>query len=169
MACALFVGRFQPLHLGHVKAIRHILGREDRVILGVGSSQYSNTRENPFTAAERRKMLERVFADSLDRITVVLIPDVHDDSRWVAHVSSLAQGFDVVYTSSEHERRLFDDAGFKVFLTPFFDRGVYSATKVREQMAEGGSWRSLLPQGSVEVIEEVGGVERLRKLNLASS
>jgi nicotinamide-nucleotide adenylyltransferase len=169
MASALFIGRFQPLHLGHVKAVSYILKREERLILGVGSSQYSGTWENPFTAEERKRMIEKVFAEERERITVVFIPDVHDDSRWVAHVSSIVSSFDVVYTSSAHERKLFKNAGFRVCNIPFFDRSTYSATKIRNMMLKGGNWQALLPSGSIEVIKEVGGVERLRRLKRGSS
>ncbi|MEM3079801.1 MAG: adenylyltransferase/cytidyltransferase family protein, partial [Thermoproteota archaeon] len=49
----LFIGRFQPFHLGHLKAVEYIINRVDEVIIGIGSAQYSHTLENPFTAGER--------------------------------------------------------------------------------------------------------------------
>ncbi|CAK0757138.1 conserved hypothetical protein [Gammaproteobacteria bacterium] len=38
MATALFLGRFQPPHVGHLLTIRHISSRYDRVIVGVTES-----------------------------------------------------------------------------------------------------------------------------------
>jgi nicotinamide-nucleotide adenylyltransferase len=167
MVSALFVGRFQPFHLGHKKAIKYILKKEDRLILGIGSCEASNTLENPFTASERRRMIESSLGVFKDRVSVILVPDINDDSRWVSHVVSLAPQFDVVYTSSEREKRLFLRAGFKVRDIPLFKRNVYSATNVRERMIEGDDWRKRLPIESVRVVEEVGGVERIRKLTRA--
>ena len=41
----LYVGRFQPFHLGHLEAIKHILKKVDTVIIAIGSAQYSHTLE----------------------------------------------------------------------------------------------------------------------------
>ncbi|RLF01945.1 MAG: nicotinamide-nucleotide adenylyltransferase, partial [Thermoprotei archaeon] len=60
MGRGLFVGRFQPFHLGHLKALRWILEREDEVIICIGSAQYSHSLRNPFTVGERVEMIWRV-------------------------------------------------------------------------------------------------------------
>ena len=56
---ALFVGRFQPLHKGHLQVFQNISKEYDEVIIGIGSSQYSDTSKNPFTSKEGKLMLEK--------------------------------------------------------------------------------------------------------------
>ena len=52
---ALFIGRFQPFHNGHLKVVQEILKEFDEVIIGIGSSKYSGTLDNPFSGEERKK------------------------------------------------------------------------------------------------------------------
>ncbi|MEM0023032.1 MAG: adenylyltransferase/cytidyltransferase family protein, partial [Archaeoglobaceae archaeon] len=47
---ALFIGRFQPYHLGHHEVVKKILEEVDELIIGIGSAQESHSLENPFTA-----------------------------------------------------------------------------------------------------------------------
>ncbi|MBS7649487.1 adenylyltransferase/cytidyltransferase family protein, partial [Candidatus Bathyarchaeota archaeon] len=54
---ALYVGRFQPFHLGHLEAAKYILQNAREIIIVVGSAQESHTLENPFTAGERVYMI----------------------------------------------------------------------------------------------------------------
>ena len=58
---ALFIGRFQPFHKGHLKVIKDIIKKDYRVIIGIGSSQYSHTVDNPFTSDERKKMIQETL------------------------------------------------------------------------------------------------------------
>ena len=55
---ALFIGRFQPFHKGHLKIIQQASETYDQILVGIGSSQYSHTVDNPFTAEERTEMIE---------------------------------------------------------------------------------------------------------------
>ena len=66
---ALFIGRFQPFHKGHLKAIKYLFNKYDGIIIGVGSSQYSNTVENPFSSDERMLMIR----ESLKQEKIYLI------------------------------------------------------------------------------------------------
>ena len=54
---ALFIGRFQPFHKGHLKIIQNISKEYDEIIIGIGSSQYGHALENPFTIDERITMI----------------------------------------------------------------------------------------------------------------
>jgi len=45
----LFVGRFQPFHLGHLGVVKDILNEVDELVIVVGSAQYSHRIDNPFT------------------------------------------------------------------------------------------------------------------------
>ncbi len=164
MVTALFIGRFQPLHLGHKSAIEHILSEVDKLILGIGSAQYNNTLDNPFTVDERKEMIEMVFSSSLDKIVIAPVSDIHNEPKWVEHVLSSVPSFDVVYTSSPIEKRLFSEAGYTVVEIPYFKRKVYSGTRIRNLMAQEGSWRELVPSESVKIIEKFGGVARLKSL-----
>ena len=53
----LFVGRFNPFHKGHLKAVQDILEQEDEIIIAIGSTQQSHTVSDPFTAGERVLMI----------------------------------------------------------------------------------------------------------------
>src|SRR5437870_10806299 len=79
MATGLYVGRFQPFHLGHLKAVKYILGRVDELIIVVGSAQHSHTLDNPFTAGERITMIRLALKQAgigPDRLPVSLFPAV---------------------------------------------------------------------------------------------
>ena len=51
----LLIGRFQPFHLGHLEALKFALSKVDNLWLGLGSSNKSIEKSNPFSAEERKK------------------------------------------------------------------------------------------------------------------
>ena len=61
---ALFVGRFQPFHFGHLHAIKKILEESEELLIVVGSAQMSHEPDNPFTAGERLEMIGKTLAAS---------------------------------------------------------------------------------------------------------
>ena len=98
---ALMVGRFQPLHNGHLRDIKLMLQENDTVIIGIGSYQLTErSKRNPFLPAERYKML-LVIAEKLKQkpegkeIFIVPLADIDsaatftekpDNDRWITHV-----------------------------------------------------------------------------------
>ena len=168
MVRALFVGRFQPFHMGHLKALQHILKENDEVVIIVGSSQISHEKRNPFTTGERIEMIRRALREAgvePDRYIIIPVPDVEAHSTWVSQVESYTPRFDVVYTNEPLTARLFKEAGYEVRPIPFFDREVYSATEIRRRILAGEEWSSLVPRSVYEFIKEIGGDERIRDLN----
>jgi len=163
----LFVGRFQPFHMGHLKAVKDILEKLDELVIVVGSSQYSHRMDNPFTAGERVTMIRRALEEegiSPSRYWILPVPDVHVHMTWVAQVVGYTPKFIVVYTNDPLSRRLFIEAGYEVKPVPFHKRELYSATEIRKRMLNGKNWEELLSSSVVQFIKEIGGVERLRDL-----
>lgn len=164
----LYIGRFQPFHLGHLEAVKWILGRVDEIIIGVGSSQYSHSLKNPFTTGERITMIIKALewaGIERKKFLILPIPDIHTHSLWVKHVTSLTPSFQVAFTNEPLTRRLFEEDGrFKVSTIPFFKREIYSATEIRKRMSIGDNWEELVPEPVAEYIKEIGGVERIRTL-----
>ena len=62
-AAGLFIGRFQPFHLGHLDTIVRIVTECGYVKIAVGSAQYSNTPKNPFTYKERERMIRAALEE----------------------------------------------------------------------------------------------------------
>lgn len=164
---ALYVGRFQPFHLGHLEAIKYILSKAEEIIVVVGSSQESHTLENPFTAGERvymvRLALNEIGVDPR-RYYIIPVPDLDVHSLWVSHVCSYVPKFDVVYSNEPLTRRLFIESGFRVESIPFYKRDVCSATEIRRRMLLDLNWEELLPKSVATFIKEIKGVERLKDL-----
>lgn len=164
---ALFIGRFQPPHKGHLQVFKRILEEEKELIVGIGSAQESHTLENPFTAGERILMLGMALAEEgikASRVHIVPIPDVNNNALWVSHVLSYSPPFSVVYTGNPLVRRLFKEAGYEVRTFPLYNRRDYMGTKIRERMLKGKRWKHLVPPAVVRVIEEIDGVGRMRDL-----
>ena len=164
----LYVGRFQPFHLGHLEAIQRVLKEADEAVIVIGSAQYSHKTNNPFTAGERLVMIRGALKEaSVDysRVWVVPVPDVHLHMLWVAALEGYTPRFNVVYSNEPLTRRLFMEAGYKVKSIRFYERKDYNSTLVREKMLKGDSWTSLVPKSVAEFIAEIDGVNRLRDLN----
>ena len=163
----LYVGRFQPFHLGHLEAIQDVLKEIDELAIVIGSAQYSHNINNPFTAGERlvmiRQALQEADVDS-SRLWIVPVPDVHLHMLWVSALEGYTPKFNVVYSNEPLTRRLFMEAGYKVNSIRFFQRKVYTSTLVREKMLAGESWTKLVPQSVADFINEIDGVNRLRDL-----
>ena len=164
---ALYVGRFQPFHLGHLEAVRYILSREPEIIIVVGSAQYSHSLDNPFTTGERVTMIRLALDEAginPSRYFIIPVPDLHMHMTWVAYVVNYVPRFDVVYTNEPVTHRLFLESGYRVESIPYFRREVYSATEIRRRILCGESWEELVPRSVARFIKEIGGEQRLRDL-----
>jgi nicotinamide-nucleotide adenylyltransferase len=163
----LYVGRFQPFHLGHLESIKTVLKEVDEIVVAIGSAQYSHNINNPFTAGERLVMIRRALKEAeldLARVWIVPVPDVHLHMLWVAALEGYTPRFNVVYSNEPLTRRLFMEAGYKVKHIKFFDRKDFNSTLVREKMLHDDSWTTLVPKSVAEFIREIDGVNRLRDL-----
>ena len=162
---ALVIGRFQPLHNGHLEVIRKVASECDRMIIGIGSAQYSHNRDNPFTAGERYLMIsETIKAEGIDNVSIVPVEDLNRSSIWVSHVVSMCPPFSIVYSNNNVTRRLFEEAGYEVRDSPLYNRKEYSGTEVRRRLSEDGDWESLVPKAVAKVIRDIDGVSRVREL-----
>jgi len=163
----LFVGRFQPFHLGHLSAIKDILKEVEELVIVIGGAQYSHNINNPFTAGERLIMVHKALEEAgmdYSRVWVVPVPDVHLHMMWVSAVEGYTPPFDVVYSNEPLTRRLFIEAGYKVKAVRFHERKLYSSTEIRERMLRGESWKKLVPNCVAAFIKKIDGVNRLRDL-----
>lgn len=161
----LFLGRFQPFHLGHLDVVRRLAERHDEVVVALGSANVSHSASNPFTAGERVAMVHGALREAgVANALVVPVPDVGRNAVWVSHVESLVPRFGVLYTNNPLMARLFGEAGRAVAPAPFHERDRYEGTRVRRLMVEGGDWRALVPPAVAAVVDECDGVARLRAL-----
>ncbi|MCF6775161.1 bifunctional nicotinamide-nucleotide adenylyltransferase/Nudix hydroxylase [Thiotrichales bacterium 19X7-9] len=89
-SCGVFIGRFQPLHTGHLHVINHALAICQKLILLVGSSNRAPSIRNPFSFNERKQMiladLESTGID-INRIILEPIDDYYyDENAWLNDV-----------------------------------------------------------------------------------
>ena len=83
---AVFIGRMQPPHNGHVRNIKKALEIADHVLVIAGSANQPRTPKNPFTVAERTKMIKGIFPD--DRVQVAGVEDFYPDALWLKNVQT---------------------------------------------------------------------------------
>lgn len=76
----VIIGRFQPLHNGHMVLFDKALSFGDEVVVVLGSAKQARTPKNPFTAAEREVMIRAAYPGR--EIRFVHLRDYHDDDLW---------------------------------------------------------------------------------------
>lgn len=89
----VFIGRFQPVHNGHLSTIRQALDEVETLIIVLGSANACRTIKNPWSAEQRQEMLEEAIAnlgsvakDQYGAIRVRFIhqPDyTYNDNSWI--------------------------------------------------------------------------------------
>jgi cytidyltransferase-like protein len=111
---AMFIGRWQPLHLGHQALFQQALNEGKNLLICIRDGKVNE--KNPFTPEEVKRNIEDVYALLINSeiMKVMIIPDIE----------SVNFGRGVGYDIIEH--------------IPPTEIGDVSATKIREQMRNEG-------------------------------
>lgn len=152
----VIIGRFQPLHLGHIWLIKKSLEKFDKVLILIGSSNI-NDDSNPWSFDRRKKMInEFVKAEKLERRTIKIdkIEDVPDDDDWL-HIAleKIGNNSFTVIGDNEWVNGIFEKAGYKVWRAGFFNRDEYEGVKIRNLIKNNKNWESKVPEYIVKLVK----------------
>lgn len=158
----LVVGRWQPFHLGHLDLLRRSIKKYGDIVIGIGSSNKSHTRENPFTLEERVSMISAcLHAEKLSgRVVIVPIPDIGNDSKWLKMVERMIPEIGIVITGNDWCRRIFSEAGYTVLPPRFCRKEFYNGTHIREDIcSQKKIWKKKVHPAVYEIIEGIAGLD----------
>ena len=162
----LFIGRFQPFHLGHLDAVQQITKECQHIIVAVGSAQYSNTIDNPFSFEQRQEIISKVLTRILARrgrgsgndregdirFDIIPVEDIHDDNAWVEHLRKTVPPFEIAYTSNPLVEKLFLEKGITVKRLSF--NVAISGEEIRDLAVQGlRQWKGLVPEETIPFME----------------
>ncbi len=136
----VYIGRFNPVHKGHLRVIETMLGRHghENSLLIIGSSNAPFSLRHFFSYNERRNFIKKIFPE----IKVVGLPDYNNDAEWLAALDDIlnAAGIDpkkvTFFGGCQEDIRFFlDDGRMCEILNRFDGTGVkVSATEVRDAL-----------------------------------
>jgi len=133
------VGRFQPLHYGHIFLLKHAHRASKRLTIILGSANKKN-KNNPFTVEEREWMLNKAIKrEGLKKIDrIIPINDNPDDNIWLADVDKQVGAFDVVFGNNDYVNNLFTKRGTHYHDIVQLQRGLYQGDRIREFLRQVG-------------------------------
>ena len=127
---AIFVGRYQPYHYGHIELIKQKLDIGIPALIMVRDIEPDE--RNPFTAEETASMIRKYHESKGDDVKVVIIPDIE----------SVNYGRGVGYEINEYEPPSNSGAMF------------ISASKIRDYINNGDeNWKNMVDESLHSDIE----------------
>lgn len=93
----VFIGRFQPAHIGHIHAISIASSLCKTLIILVGSANQCLSIKNPWTYQQRKQMLlQKCFSANIRNVEIYPLNDYpYIDSQWIADVRSTMEWLNV--------------------------------------------------------------------------
>ena len=129
---AIFVGRYQPYHYGHISLIEQKLNEDIPALIMVRDIEADE--KNPFTTDQTIDMIETYHKSKGQDVLVMKIPDIE----------SVNYGRGVGYEINE--------------FTPPDNIGFISATKIRNSINEGNEeWREMVDESIQEKVVDYLG------------
>lgn len=170
----IYIGRFQPFHLGHLQTLKLALDKAEQIILILGSHRAAPDIRNPWTSDERIEMIRSCLsADDLNRVHFLPIRDwLYSDNLWLAAVQQkvveITQGASDVVVLGHHK----DASSYYLDLFPQWDcleTGHYQAlnsTDIRYAYFKGGDegYRQVVPPGIAQFLEKFQRGDRYQSL-----
>jgi bifunctional NMN adenylyltransferase/nudix hydrolase len=86
----VLIGRFQPIHNAHLEIIKRATALCEQLVIVTGSAAQPRTYKNPFTSAERAKMIKYAAGGLSMIISVEENPDtIYNDQAWAVRIQAL--------------------------------------------------------------------------------
>lgn len=122
---AIFIGRYQPYHYGHINLIQQKLNEGIPALIMVRDIEPDD--KNPFTTEQTVSMINKYHKSKGEDVKVMIIPDIE----------SVNYGRGVGYEINEY--------------TPTEEVGFISATKIRESIKSGdNNWKNMVDESIQE-------------------
>ena len=84
---AVFIGRFQPFHIGHMDVVESALADADSLLILVGSAYRPRSWKNPFTYNERTAFIRNATQNVTKPVaTLPLVDTLYNDRAWTTNV-----------------------------------------------------------------------------------
>jgi nicotinamide-nucleotide adenylyltransferase len=164
----LMTGRFQPFHNGHLALAKQILAECDELVVVIGSAQFNYIEKDPFTAGERALMIHEALKEAradLSKCYVIPVANDENNARWIAYLRSMAPPFHALYSGNDFVKHLARSQDKIAIKSPkFAKKEEYNGSNIRRLMLAGKEWRRLVPPAVAKVIDEIGGIERIKVL-----
>lgn len=89
----VFIGRFQPFHLGHAFVIQQALAHVDVLIVLIGSANRARSQVNPFTFEERMDFIRREYRQEIaeGRLIIAPLKDQDNNDKWRISAADTAE------------------------------------------------------------------------------
>ena len=159
MKSALFIGRFQPFHKGHLSVIKdYILKENDRVIIVIGSAEKNYLPQNPLTAGERYTLIDEALREAkipASKYSIIPVRNVNNYALWVNHVNSYVPEYQKLYTGSQLVKACYENTPIKPQII-HLDRNLIpiSASEIREAILKNEKWENLVPKAIAKKMKE---------------
>lgn len=86
----VLIGRFQPIHNAHLEIIKRATALCEQLIIVTGSAAQPRTYKNPFTSAERERMIKYAAGGLSMLLNIEANPDtIYNDQAWAVRVQAL--------------------------------------------------------------------------------
>jgi len=97
MKNGIFIGRFQPVHTGHVHALGIAASQVDKLYILVGSANQCRSIKNPWTFQERVSMLRSKLRNvNISNYEILPLNDYrYSDSQWMSDVRATVEHYDM--------------------------------------------------------------------------
>jgi len=177
---AVYIGRFQPFHNGHVRVIEEGLKIADEVIVLLGSSNTPSTIKNPFSAAQRAGRMINAHFQNPNVICLPINDYTYDENKWIKQIQNLVDSFDhrpseVVLLGYQRDESSYYLSNFPRWKTYFSDEHHHynepiNGTQLRNMYFEnpGAFFKSylvdMLPEATIDFMKEFACTEEFKRL-----
>ena len=136
----LYIGRFDPFHLGHLKTYDLFCNLLDEFEIGIGAQ-----KENNFLSLEER--IKGVYENT--GVRPIELEDLDYNHPfywdWGKYVLGKVENIEIVATGNDYVREDFNKEGIPVLWLPRYDN--ISGTIIRDKISCGDdSWKLLVPE-----------------------
>ena len=97
MKTGIFIGRFQPVHQGHIHALGVAASQVDKLYILIGSANTCRSIKNPWTFAERVNMIRaKMHANRIQNFEIIPLNDYrYSDTQWMSDVRATIEHYNM--------------------------------------------------------------------------
>lgn len=155
---ALVVGRFQPLHIGHLNLFEYCEKNYADVTVILGKSPDGRTARNPLTVAERRQLVKTVNPS----FTVTFATE-NFSGEFEQNVIDALEQPPSNYTLVTHNQNTIDELSPTFTITKPPISIICRGTEIRKNILEGKEWNEYIDNTVYQLLKKFNFEDKVKQ------